>query len=111
MNDTIAQLTPLFEKVSEKIGQGAMFSWEVILKQQITYGIIFTILAVISLAGVIIMSKLYKNSPKSYGSGGEPFFFFIIVFSVCCLGFMIGAILYLFNPEYFALNYFLNLVK
>ena len=51
MEKYIEQLKPLFEKVADKIGQGAGYTWEVVLRQQIAEGIVNIL---IGICGIIL---------------------------------------------------------
>ena len=116
MNETIKQLEPLFNEVAEKIGQGANLGWEIVVRQQIAYGLISLFLGVLGLA-IIISAVIYvkkKNKEDFDWSHSEASFAVgssIFVGLTIFTGGSITAILYLTNPEFYALQFFINLVK
>lgn len=113
MENTIEQLKPLFTQMAEKIGQGAGFGWEVILKQQMTYGVICVVFAIIFLiVGItlIIHSIKNKNSIKEDDLEAATAFVYLFIFGGFFI-FCIQGILRLLNPEYYVLQFFMNLVQ
>lgn len=122
MEKYIEELKPVFAQVAEKIGQGAEFGWGVVLKQQYVYAIsnlIGSVLALISLiVGIILVRyglKLQSQKVDWYKTDGDDFIFsggglIIGGLSAFILTLMHG-IAYLINPEYYALQFFISLVK
>lgn len=126
MEKTIEQLKPMFNAVAEKIGQGAEFGWEVVLRQQFAYGIKDVIVALIMFAVVITiitlsikMAKwLYGDAKGDMDDALGPVLVVILipntvsVFMLCgAVSTMARGILHLMNPAYYALEFFINLVK
>ena len=70
MEQYIEKLTPLFQKVAEKIGQGAEFGYEVVYRQQITYGIIALFIAICGVSLFFTGLKLKVSKQEwEYGEG------------------------------------------
>ena len=107
MEKYIEQLKPLFEKVAEKIGQGANFGWEVVLRQQVSFGIIAGFLGVMGLVMLLLGIKLYREEEKEYADIKIAYFFMILIGGVGFVAGTINAILRLSNPAYYALQFFL----
>lgn len=118
MNEqTINQIKELLAPIGEKIGQGAEFGWEVVMKQQ-------TIIAVSGilwvLFGIIILFTIYKV--VSNGLKKDEYFFeevwpvLLIFFGgiagiVMIVGGTSDAVTHFINPEYYAIEFFIGLVK
>ncbi len=119
MDKYIEQLKPIFEKVAEKIGQGAQYGWEIVLRQQISYGVVWTLVAIISLISLRKIWKMVQKTKKGheyewdeYGEGEIA----VLISSTIILGgvflvSMIFGVLYLMNPGYYALKFFIDLTK
>ena len=113
MENTIEQLKPLFTQMAEKIGQGAEFGWEVILKQQIAYGVIcaiFTVIFLIAGIALIIYSIKSNDSIEENDLETVMVFTYLFIFGGFFI-FCIQGILRLLNPEYYTLQFFMNLVQ
>ena len=121
MNETIEQLKPLMTEVASKIGQTAEWGWGVVVKQQIAYGIVAVFLALIGLITLILTYKVYykwlkKNEKKIIENDyGNPFYGFLVGLVMLGIGMFISgtvnAILRLYNPEFYAIQFFINLVS
>ena len=120
LNSTIDKLTPVFQAVAEKIGQGAGFGWEVILKQQVVYGIGLlcgaglALLAIIALTGCIYIRTMEKLDDDNGFTGWDLDFlgFLVVVYVVLGLalfGLALGGFFRMINPEYYALQFFMQL--
>lgn len=97
-------------EIATKIGQTAEWGWGVVLKQQVAYGIIGVFVSIISLTLLIRFHKWVVREEAFNDDGGEALilvYFFLFVFFV---GPAISAILHLFNPEFYAIQFFINLV-
>lgn len=132
INQVVEKLTPVFQSVAEKIGEGAEFGWSIVYRQQIAYGIKDAIMCflelVILIIFLVITVKITKYSIKKNKEEEEkgnytgeylsfmfiPIGITIIYFIVFCIDFFArlgSAILHLTNPSYYALEFFINLVK
>ena len=110
----IEQLKPLFSQVAEKIGQGAEFGWAVVMKQQIVTGAIGLLWAVIGIIGGIIIIKTINKFWGEFYDDLGMIFLGIFGGSFCLIAFIAGSIIaitHFINPEYYALEFFINLVK
>ena len=110
MDKYIEQLKPVFAQVADKIGQGAEFGWEVVLQQQLTYGIIALFIAGISIIVLCLMGFLYKQIKNDEDLLG-PWIFCTLVTIIGFIWASIIAILHLMNPAYYTLQFFINLAK
>ena len=115
--ETINKLQEVFKPVAEKIGQGAQFGYEVVLRQQYIIGVQLVIGAVLGLialsVGLWALKKFYEKELDEYDEDmyGMRAFFGIflggLVFVVC----LFDSIGYLLNPHFYAIQFFMNLVK
>lgn len=109
MEQYIEQLKPLFSQVAEKIGQGAEFGWEVVLRQQFAYGFVALFWALLGLVGMIAVYKICNK----YGDWETDEWVWVMsifgggLFLVSFIVGAINAILYLSNPQYYALQFFI----
>ena len=112
--EIIKQIQDIFTPIAEKIGQGAGFGWEVVLKQQYIDGFLFLFFGVIGLV-VFISLLIYIIKAKDKDSWYEDAIFGAII--ILILLFVFGSLFsvigikHLFNPEYYAIEFFINLVK
>lgn len=130
INQVVDKLTPMFQAVAEKIGEGAGFGWKVVYTQQIAYGIKDAIQCAIELIILIVLiiasvkltkigNKKCLESKMEYDSGwlsliiipNLVLFVYLIIFSLDFFTRLGSAILHLINPSYYALEFFINLVK
>lgn len=118
--ETLKQLQEVFTPIAQKIGEGAGYGWEVVLKQQYLEAVMGLVYATMSIIGIFIVYKVCKHflllqekDPDSdYG-------FFAILISVfigipCLMVFILGtetAITHFINPEFYAIKFFIHLVK
>lgn len=118
--ETIKQISAVFQPVAEKIGQGAQYGWEVVLKQQYVYGIENLVAAISGIILAIITTNLViKSIKKANGDPDSPWFACavgggllgaIIIISMIGIG-TTQAIGHLINPAYYALDFFIQLAK
>ena len=121
MEQYIEQLKPLFSKIAEKIGQGAEFGWSVVFRQQIAYGVVTAFIAICGFLGMFLVYRAYKNikakeiAKIDLAIEYEGLLIWIvaggIVSGIAFIAGTINAILYFTNPAYYALQFFINLVK
>src|SRR4030042_5744446 len=118
--EIINKLQEVFTPVAQKIGEGAEFGWDVVMRQQIITGIQNLILAFFGIILGIVVYKVVKysierNKEDSWGSwdfigamvgtfGG------ITSLSMIIFGILEGMA-YLINPAYYAIQFFMGLVK
>lgn len=113
--ETINQIKELILPIAEKIGQGGEFGWEVVVKQQIIYGSIFVFIGLIGIIGLSIILKNRKwflEYSKSPFESDRPFYLvalLVLVLAMLIIG--IEGIARLCNPEFYAIQFFLDLVK
>lgn len=123
--ETIEAIQVALAPVAEKIGQGAAFGWEVVVRQQYVEGIIgliafgfFSLLLVIALVmfGFIPWNKTDPEmTPKdwiyivsSFVLGLVSVFGFLFSLINLFAGDVLGKLI---NPEYYALQFFITLGK
>ncbi len=112
MDNIIEKLTPIFNKVAEKIGQGAEWGWTILMKQQYVVAIQDIIIAV----GLLIATPFLYRAIKKFtilhrdhrydGWDAARFFTTLaligcFVGSVACIYGSVGRFI---NPEYYALK-------
>lgn len=121
MNEQIInKLQEIFTPVAEKIGEGAAFGWEVVLRQQIVYGQIGLLFAIIGVFILIATFKTSKHCLRKLKEDGREDWGFAAA-TIGAFGSMIGlasllagginAITHLSNPAYYAIQFFMNLAK
>jgi hypothetical protein len=119
MNETIKELIPVFEKVAAKIGESGEFVWKTVVKQQYVealesaaWGIILLIVGM-KLGSMSISHASGMQFPDDdgqwllYGLGYALYFGGILL----GIGSAIGAMKGFYNPEFYALEYFVDIVS
>lgn len=120
-------LKVLFSAVADKIGTGADFAWDIVVKQQTTEGVGMLIGAVLAYIGAAYMSgiaqkcKLKSQKEREthgrYGDSGEwaagQFFSALFGLAIAAWGswLLIHGVMHIMNPEFYAIEFFVNLVK
>ena len=107
----VEQVKPIFDSVAEKIGQGAEFGWEVVVKQQYIEGGIGLFFSVIGLVALVLSYKVTKSASKE---GNSDNFVGGVIIAMCGLtAFLVGgfyAVTRLINPEFYAIEFLINLI-
>ncbi len=112
--DTINAIQKALAPVAEKIGQGAAYGWEVVVRQQYINGIASLITALGCLTGVFVCIWAAKWCKKNqYGDGAGQFFSVggVVGFAMLFFCFITDGVQHLLNPAYYALDFFINLAK
>jgi hypothetical protein len=130
----VDKITPLFEKVSATLGEGAKFSWATIVKQQYVIGAQHLFHAFICLIGIIFLTyiayTIYKTGRNLEGTletdrwgykrevdtsgyyiGASSMLFGIIPLTIGFSNLVSEAFGLFMNPDFYALQYVLSLVK
>jgi hypothetical protein len=118
MNEnTIEQIKLALQPIAEKIGEGAEFGWEVIIRQQYVNAIMGGVWFVVSLLmiglGVWLFKKLYKKD-ANYNENDLLWVVSGVLFPILLL---IAAtsfetlITRLLNPAYYAIEFLLTIIK
>lgn len=120
--DIIVKLQEVFTPIAAKIGEGAEFGWEVIMKQQYVVAILgvvqfmFGVLLAIGTYSFVRYAikrnkdnRGYYNDWTAVGIVVSTFGGVFAITSIMC-GFY-DAITHFINPEYYAIEFFINLVK
>lgn len=112
--ETIDKIKEVLAPVAQKIGQGAEYGWAAVIKQQYltaSLGLFWLIIGLISL-GLLLKLKVYEKC----GYGDDPAWVLLAIFGT--LGSLsaivaggIFALTHFLNPDYYALQFFINLVK
>ena len=111
----------LLERVSLKVGEGAEYAWATVVKQQYTIGVsdliwasLFIVVG-ITLATFAILCGKQANSHRhdvdTYFGGMIAFGLFAILSTVIGFGFLTSGVMHIINPDYYAIEFFVNLVK
>ena len=117
MNEqTITQLKEFFTPVAEKVGEGAEFGWEVVMKQQYVVATLGLAWVLLGLIGLFITYKIVKKILAS--DVYDPKFPATIIGLaggfLCLIAIIEGgydAITHFINPEFYAIEFFIGLVK
>lgn len=118
--DTITAIQKALQPIADKIGQGAQYGWEVVVKQQYITGIvgIFDFVACFVLL-IIFFTIAIVNAKKADWEGeGDlnivcTFIFGGLAFIaalLCLTNWPDTSIQHLLNPDYYALQFFIGLV-
>jgi len=116
---TIDKLKEVFEPIAEKIGQGAQFGWEVVMKQQYIVAVSDFIVLACCVVAIFIAKWLITQGQKSREDSrwnNYEFWYFggiilLIVSAVLIPLCLYDGIAHLINPEYYALDFFINLAR
>lgn len=116
-----ADLKVMLSDVADKVGQGAEYGWTIVVKQQYVIGITDLIVAGLSLIGasltVAVGVYFWKNLQKARcDDGNVAGIIFLgvipsIILTVCFVTYLTMGIPRLINPDYYALEFFINSVK
>lgn len=112
--ETIEAIQVALAPVAEKIGQGAAYGWEVVVRQQYVEGITSLIIAGIALIVFIAAMFALRYQFTKADSYDFPFAGFFGIFGGI-MSFAIGTsslvigVQKLLNPEYYALQFFITL--
>lgn len=125
-NEIITKLQEALAPVAQKIGEGAEYGWVVVVKQQFAIGVVDTLtgvaLLVLSVCSILLMCKGYKlpRSNREYSRGeftGESIGLILcggmglLFFGMCAFSLLQSGIMHMVSPEFYALEFFINLVK
>jgi hypothetical protein len=121
---TIEAIQNALQPIAEKIGQGAQFGWETVVRQQyiegqtgLIIGTITLILSLVTIAATIIVSHVYEKQADSFDKGNGYFFafatsaFILVLNAALVVPWIYDSILKLSNPAYYALAFFIHLTK
>lgn len=117
--ETINQIKELLAPIGEKIGQGAEFGWQILVKQQIVEA--YTSLLVLVL-GIILTIFTVHLAKKSDWRSDSPPGWNEMISAICgiigLIALLIGLIYFLsvgigqiVNLEFYAIKFFIGLVK
>lgn len=116
--ETVNAIKEALVPVAEKIGQGAEFGWEVVVRQQYVYGAIGLFFAVLSLVLVFVAIvpwyKDWARRSKSENYAEPDIVGIVFVAGAALTGVITGsitAITHFINPHYYAIQSFIGLVK
>ena len=109
--ETINAIKEALTPIAEKIGQGAGFSWEVVLQQQFIKGMWFGIAAVVIFLITLALAfgSYVESKDDSEASAGFGLAAFATLLISMILAFHFFSRLY--NPEYYAIQFFINLIR
>ena len=109
----IEQLKEVFTPIALKIGEGAEFGWEVALRQQYIQAIVMTVWSIGALIALIFAWKWGKKILDDHWDevAWFPLSLWVIVW-IFVFGIGIETtITHLLNPEFYAIEFFISLVK
>jgi len=109
--EIIDQLKGIFTPVAEKIGQGAEFGYEVVIRQQIAYSIVAVLFAIMGFIGLIVFYKIVKSGRREEHVIVPSYMLLLPAAAISFVWGSIYAILHLINPHYYAIQFFINLVR
>lgn len=115
--ETIQAIQETLAPITEKIGEGAGYGWEVIVKGQVAEGVGYTLMAIILLAiAVGILIFCYKMWQETNKYDDSLIMIFLAVLGVTLLSsiglqFLYDGIFHLLAPEFKAIEFLLETVK
>jgi hypothetical protein len=118
--DTVKAIQDALAPVAAKIGEGAQYGWEVVIRQQIITAYVDFIWTAASILGCAVCLSLTiyfvrKKREGGYLSDWEiGIGLFAILTFACALWVFIeltDGVQHLFNPDYYALQFFIDLAK
>jgi cellobiose-specific phosphotransferase system component IIC len=113
-------ITPILEKLADKLGVAAEVLWVALLKQAKIYSVTYILIGALLIFGAIWLAKFGKTiSHKVNERDWAEEVWFAYMGAVCILGIMLLAwicdlsriLAGLFNPEYWALSEILKGLK
>lgn len=111
--ETITAIQTALAPVAEKIGQGAGYGWEIIVKGQVAEGWAMTMLGIalllITLVGAYGIYKLRKVIVEETDGAGFVMATFLLLPAVFSMSFLYDGIFHLLAPEYKAIEFLLSL--
>lgn len=117
MNEqTINAIQKALAPVAEKIGQGAQYGWDVVVRQQYISGMsefIWSALVFVAVIGVTSVTVHFFKR-VSRGEDEETGLMIFLMLSSLLLMILFGCVLqvaiqHVMNPAYYALNFFIHL--
>jgi hypothetical protein len=126
--DTVTAIHNALVPVAEKIGQGAGYAWDIVVMQQYVSGISYLIVSfflfAVALTGVYfirwalsqpkVVDDLYGTKMQEMSSTASTFTMFGIFMQVGWffgVVFLTNGIMMVLNPQFYALAFFISLVK
>ena len=122
--DTVSAIANAFAPVAAKIGQGAQYGWDIVVAQQRIIGVTdFIYAGALFLGTMIVLIVGYMSGRRFFAHGGaandqEGWLFlaigsFVVAFFLCgqAVFEVIDGIQHYLNPSYFAIQFFLGLVR
>lgn len=119
-DNTITKLQQIFAPIAAKIGQGAQYGWDVVMRQQTVYaweGLLAAVVGVIlGIAIAVFVPFAYKKEQKDGYGGWEIAMIISLIFggsgSLLLISFgTITAITHFLNPAYYAIDFFIRLTS
>lgn len=121
--ETINAIKEALTPIAEKIGQGAEFGWEVVLRQQIVeawlgvFAVVLSVVCAIALIKFQLYAERKKEKSGSYGPSDWELLQIItgisgaMIFPIVIIAGGYQAITHFLNPAYYALEFFIQLAK
>ena|SRR3990167_6807207 len=109
--ETINKLKEVFAPVAEKIGQGAQYGWEIVLKQQYLEAFVSSIEFLICIPALVVSYFWAKKIIKEDWDAISwvPFSIWTVAWIMLSIFSLETAIAHFLNPEFYAIEFFLNL--
>ncbi len=111
--ETVQAIQTALAPVAEKIGQGAQFGWESVLKQQLIIGIQdFAELAIIIPATILFAILAFRWVREDDMRGSVLLIGALAILGTFCVMYNIeDGLGHIINPSYYALDFFIHLTN
>ena len=112
--EVIDKIKEVMAPVADKIGQGAEFGWEVVMRQQYVYAVEGAFYAILGFVGCIVVWKFVRGVYIRGRWDDAAIMVSVFGGGLSIIAFLVGsevAISRFINPSYYALQFFIGLVK
>ena len=116
---TIDSIKEVMAPIAQKIGEKAEWSWIIVIKQMYVVAVEGGLWAILGIVGLIISIILYRKGLKrtrkdDYDDGSQYYGPAILIGGLSLFALILGTgtmVTHLINPDFYALQFFIDLVK
>lgn len=116
--ETINAIKEALAPIAAKIGQGAEYGWEIVMRQQYIQGVTLFIwagsLIIATFVCIYASNKCWANKKRDgqysdWEIGGVMGAIGAIIFAICAVICLVAGIQHILNPAYYSLDFFIHL--